>query len=155
MITDNPARFVYGTIVAGALLAAEGAHPADYQTTVSSVVIALIVYWLAHTYADLAGERLVTGMQLTLKGVGKSALSELPILMGSAVPLGVLVVMWIAGASLRNAISWAVYSSAGMMVVVELIAGFRSGLRGWALAGQVAFGVLLGLFVIALKILLH
>jgi hypothetical protein len=151
VITDNPARFVYGTIVAGALLAAEGAHPADYQTTVSSVVIALIVYWLAHTYADLAGERLVTGMQLTLKGVGNSALSELPILTGSAVPLGVLV----AGASLMNAISWAVYSCAGMMVVVEIVAGFRSGLRRWALVGQVAFGVLLGLFVIALKILLH
>lgn len=155
MVTDNPARFIYGTIVAGALLAAEGAHPENYQTTVASVVIALIVYWLAHTYADLAGERLVTGMRLTLRGVRQSALSELPILSGSAVPLVVLIAMWIAGVSLLNAISWAVYSTAGMMILVEIVAGLGSGLRGWSLVGQTMFGVLLGLFVVALKILLH
>jgi hypothetical protein len=154
-VTENPARFVYGTIVTGALLAAEDAHPEDYQTTVSSVIVALVVYWLAHTYADVAGERLVTGVRLTFRGVGRSAMSELPILTGAAPPLVVLVALWIGGASLLNAISWAVYSCAGMMVVVEIAAGARSGLRGWELVGQIAFGVLLGLSVVALKILLH
>jgi hypothetical protein len=155
VVTDNPARFVYGTIVTGALLAAEGAHPVDYQTTVASVAVALTVYWLAHTYADLVAERLLTATRLTLKGAGRSALSELPILTGAAVPLGVVVILWIVGASLTTAISWATYSCAGMMVLVEIIAGLGSGLRGWALVGQMAFGVVLGLFVVALKILLH
>jgi hypothetical protein len=153
--TQNPARLVYGTIVVGALLAAEAAHEENYQKTIGSVIIALIVYWLAHTYADLVADRLESGARLTLKGVTKSAVSESAILLGAVPPLVVLIVFWIVGAELLAAINAAIYTIAGVMVLIEIVAGARSDLRGLELIGQVAFGVLLGLAVIALKILLH
>lgn len=155
MLFDNPARVVYGTIVCGALLAAESARLETYQETVASVVIAVVVYWLAHSYADLAGERLVDGTRLTWRAVRASAVHEVPILTGAALPLTVLIIMWIVGVSLTDAVTAAVYSCAGMIVLVEIIAGVRTELHGWELVGQVAFGVVLGLLVVALKVILH
>ncbi|HEY2771272.1 MAG TPA: hypothetical protein VGI87_11915 [Solirubrobacteraceae bacterium] len=155
MIAQNPARAVYGTIVCGALLAAESAHQESYPETVSSVVLALIVYWLAHTYSDIAGERLAHRVLLTFRELRRSAFSELPILIGGALPLAVLIVMWIVGATLTTGLTWAVYSCAAAIVIVEISAGVATRLRGWQLAGQIGFGALLGVLVIALKILLH
>jgi hypothetical protein len=153
--TQNPARLVYGTIVVGALLAAEAAHDETYQKTIGSVIIALVVYWLAHTYADLVADRLESGERLSLKAVAKSAASESAILLGAVPPLVMLIIFWIAGASLLTAINAAIYTTAGVMLLVEIVAALGSDLRGWELVGQVAFGVVLGLSVVALKILLH
>jgi hypothetical protein len=155
VVSDNPARAVYGTIVAGALLAAESAKQETYPKTVAAVVIALVVYWLAHTYSDLAGEQLSSGQRLTVDAIVDSGRSELPILIGAALPLTVLIILWIAGTSLQDAITAAVWSCAGMIVLIQIIAGVRSELTGRALVGQVAFGALLGLLVVALKIVLH
>jgi hypothetical protein len=155
VITQNPARAVYGTIVCGALLAAESAHQETYLETVVSVVLALIVYWMAHTYSDVTGERLSRGTLLSLRELRLSAFNELPILTGGALPLIVLIILWIAGASLTTALTWAVYSCAIVIVLVEIGAGIATHLRGWHLAGQIAFGALLGLLVIVLKIILH
>ena len=82
-------------------------------------------------------------------------LHEAPILAGAAIPMLSLLVWWVAGATLANAISAAIWTAAGMIVVFELIAGVRAKLTGVELIVQTLIGAALGCLVIVLKLVLH
>jgi hypothetical protein len=151
----NPARVVYGTIVVATLLAAESAQRETYLKTVIAVVIAILIYWLAHSYAESAAQRIETGSRLNARELADSLLHEAPILAGAAIPMLSLLVWWVVGASLTNAVSAAIWTAAGMIVVFELIAGVRAKLTGVELIVQTLMGAALGCLVIALKLVLH
>jgi hypothetical protein len=151
----DPAGAVYGTITVGALLAAESAQQETYLETVAAVVLALVLYVLAHSYSEFAGHRLREGEHLTLEGYRRSLVREAAALPGAAVPLLAVLIAWLVGASLSAAVNAAVWTSAGMVVLLELVAGVIAGETGRELAGQVGLGALLGLLVIVLKLLLH
>jgi hypothetical protein len=151
----NPAGAIYGTITVGALLAAETAQRETYAETIGALVLALLLYWLAHAYAASAAGRLQNEEPLTLAGLGKSLAHEVPILAGAAVPLLALIVFGVAGAKLSSAVTAAVWTSAGMIVLIEVIAAVRAGAEGRELVGQTAIGIALGGLVIAINALLH
>jgi hypothetical protein len=151
----NAARFVYGTIVVAVLLAAETAERETYGETVIAVVVALLLYWFAHAYAESAAERIADRARLTVDELVRSMVHESPIILGAAVPLVPLLIWWAVGASLTSAVSVAIWTSAGMIVVYELIAGLRANLSGKDLILQIAIGAGLGLLVIVLKLVLH
>lgn len=151
----NTARVVYGTIVVATLLAAESAQKETYVKTVIAVMIAILVYWLAHSYAESASQRLTRGTRLNPKAVAGSMLHEAPILAGAAIPLLSLLVWWAAGAALTNAVSAAIWTAAGTIVLIELIAGIRAKLTGIELIAQTLVGAALGCLVIGLKLVLH
>jgi hypothetical protein len=151
----NTARVVYGTIVVGTLLAAESAQKETYLKTVLSVVITLLLYWLAHSYAESAASRMNTRTRLSADELIRSMRHESPIIIGAAMPLVPLLIWWVTGASLTNAVSAAIWTAAGMIVVYELIAGLRAKLTGVELIVQTLVGAALGLMVIVLKLLLH
>ena len=104
LILENPGDAVYGAIAVGALLAAETPRQETYAKTIAAVIITLLLYWLAHSYADLAGERLRSGGRLTARGLLATMLRELPILIGAATPLVALLLCWIAGTGLSAAV---------------------------------------------------
>jgi hypothetical protein len=151
----NPAAAVYGTITVGALLAGESAQRETYPRTLGAVAIALLLYWLAHSYASFAARRLLRGERLNLRGLAWMMAHELPILIGSAIPLVVLLIWWAAGAKLTGGVNAAIWTSAAMIVILELVAGLRARLFGRELFAQATLGALLGLLVIALKLVLH
>jgi hypothetical protein len=151
----EPAGAVYGTISVGVLLAAESALKETYAATVASVVITLLMYVLAHAYAGYTGERLESGEPLSLTGLGRSIAREAWLLIGAGVPLLAVLLAWGLGASLSTAVTAAVWTSAGMLLVIELVAGIRAGESGRDLAAQTALGALLGALVIALRLVLH
>ena len=66
LVLNNPGSAIYGTIAVGALLAAESVRRETYGKNIEAVVITLLIYWLAHAYADLAAERLRSGARLTI-----------------------------------------------------------------------------------------
>jgi hypothetical protein len=154
-MSPDPGGAVYGTITVGALLAAERARQETYLATVAAVVLTLLLYVLAHAYAEFTGHRLRAGEHLTLAGFGKTLVQESALLPGAAVPLLALLISWVVGASLSAAVSAAVWTSAGMVVILELVAGVRAGESGRELAAQTALGALLGLMVIGLRLVLH
>jgi hypothetical protein len=151
----NTARVVYGTIVVGTLLAAESAQKETYLKTVLSVVITLLLYWLAHSYAESAASRMNTRAKLSADELIRSMRHESPIIIGAAMPLVPLLIWWATGGSLLNAVSAAIWTAAGMIVVYEAIAGLRAKLTGVELIVQTLVGAALGLMVIVLKLLLH
>jgi len=146
---------VYGTISVAALLAAESALRETYLETVEAVLLTLLMYWLAHSYSELASERLRTGEVLTLRSVARTMAGELTILIGAAVPLAAVLVCWVAGATLSTGVTAGVWTSAAMIVALEAAIGIRAELSRRELVKQVGVGALLGLLVIAVRFVLH
>lgn len=155
LLRQNPGDAVYGTIAVGALLAAESAHRETYLNTVVAVVIIMVLYWLAHSYADLTGHQLETGARLTRSHLLTALVNELTILIGAVMPVLALVICWILGASLSTAVLAAVLTSAVIIVTIEVLAGVRADLSGRQLFLQALIGALLGLPIIAVEVLLH
>lgn len=151
----NPAGLIYGTIAVAALLAAENARQETYPRTVGAVAVTLLLYWVAYSYAEFTGERIERGEHFTYAGLVRAASAEVAVLLGAAVPFAVLLACWVAGASLTAAVSAAIWTSAAIVIVAEVAIGVRAQLTGSELLRQTAFGMVLGLLVIALRVLLH
>jgi len=152
---DNPAGVIYGTITAGALLAAESSLPETLVRDAGGVALALGLVWLAHAYAQSVGQRLRAPDLSATRAFGRALVHEGSILKGSFVPLVVLLVAWALGASVSVAVTSALVASAVLLVVLEGIAGFRTGGRSSDLLARLAVGAVLGLGVFSLKIVLH
>ncbi len=154
MLSDLSAA-IYGTMVVGALLAAESADQETYVKTVVSVLITLVIYWFAHSYAEFASERLKEREPLRLGPLGRIMVRQVPILFGAAIPLVAVVILWAAHASLSTAVTAAVWTSALVVVLIEVMAGIRADRTGRELLFQSLFGCLLGLLIIVLRLTLH
>jgi TM2 domain-containing membrane protein YozV len=152
---ENPSRLIYGIIVIAALLAAESGHHESYLDTVVSAVITTALYWFAHSYAELLGERLALQERLTWANLAGALAREAAIVRGAAVPLAALVIAWVTGATQQTGVTAALWSAIASLVAFELIAGVHSrlGVRDLVLEG--CAGAAMGVAILALKIILH
>ena len=66
-----------------------------------------------------------------------------------------LLVDWAFGVSLDTAVLTAVITSAVVIVLLELAAGLRAKQSGLELVVQTLFGAMLGVLIIALRLVLH
>jgi hypothetical protein len=154
-MNPSPAGLVYGTIAIGALLTAESAQSETYAKSVVAVVVTLLLYWLAYSYAEFTGQRLEKGEPFEFGELATAAVKELSVLIGASIPLFVLLIFWAAGARLATAVSAAIWTSAAMIVIIEFVVGLRASLTGRQLVMQTGFGAFLGLLVLTLRIVLH
>jgi hypothetical protein len=67
----------------------------------------------------------------------------------------VLVLAWVAGATLETAVNTALGATVATLVAFELIAGIGSQATGRELVLDVCVGAALGVAIVALKVLLH
>lgn len=146
---------VYGLITVSALLAAESAAGETFGETVLGVVVALLLYWLAHAYSEFVSWRAEAGERLTRSGIRRVLRRELPILAGALPPLLAVLVAWAAGGGLSTAISIALWTAAATILVAEVVAGLQAKLSGRELVVQALVGTALGLLILALKLALH
>jgi hypothetical protein len=147
----NAAGVVYGVITVGALMAAESGRHETYLDTVVSALIATLLYWLAHAYADLLGRRLATGERLTAATLMRALAHDWAIVRGAALPLAALVIAWVVGASQEDGVTAALRTAVVTIVLFELIAGLRAKSTPGELALKGAVGVTMGLAILALK----
>ncbi|HEY2140575.1 MAG TPA: hypothetical protein VGG98_00780 [Solirubrobacteraceae bacterium] len=155
MPEENPAGIVYGVITIGALLAAESGRHESYLDTFASAAIALGLYWLAHTYANLLGRRLVTHERLTGHALWRAILHDWAIVRGAAIPLLALPIAWIAGAAQATAVAAALWSAVVSLVAFELLAGLRARAAPGELVLEGGVGIAMGIAILALKAVLH
>lgn len=155
MPEENPSGVVYGMIVIGALLAAESDRHETYLDTLASAVIAAALYWLAHAYAGVLGQRLAQQERLTAGSLGRALAHDWAIVRGAALPLAVIAIAWAAGATQQTAVTGALWSTIVSLVAFELIAGIRARASPRELALEGAVGAAMGVAVLALKIILH
>jgi hypothetical protein len=155
---QNPGAMIYGTIVAAAVLATEAATGNSLGEMAGTILATLVVYWLAHVYADLlARQALAEGdepVKPTWGALVASMTQELGIIVGGAGMVAVLVVVDLAGASQEVAVDAAQLCSIAQLVAWGVFAARRAHLRyGWMLLyalTSAALGVLIGLLKIAL-----
>jgi hypothetical protein len=152
---DNPSAVVYGTIAVGLVLAAEDPTTVTYPKLVSAVAVAIVLYWLAHSYAAVLGRRFTTRHPVSGRDAAHILAHEWALVRGAAVPLVVLLVEWAVGIRLVTAITVSVWTAAVALLAFEIVAGTRARLRGLERIGTAAVGAALGVALLAVKLLLH
>jgi hypothetical protein len=141
--------------VIASLLAAESGQHDGYLDTFASAAIATALYWVAHAYSELLGERLVIGERLSALALGRALARDWTIVRGAALPLAVIVIAWVTGASQQAGVTAALWSAIASLIVFELFAGIRARASPRQLALDAGVGAAMGIAVIALKIVLH
>jgi hypothetical protein len=152
---ENPAGVVYGTITTGALLAAESTRQENLVEAVGAAVLTLVLYWAAHSYSQMLGDRLDSGEPWSAGRFLEVAVHEAALLKGAVLPVVVLVVVAAAGFGTPDAVVAALVAAGALVVSLELVAGRRAQLRREELAVQVAITAGIGAGVVALKLVVH
>jgi positive regulator of sigma E activity len=150
---ESTAAGIYGVIVSAAVMAAS--HAPTAVATVVAVVVTLIIYWAAERYSRIVAERIHQGHRPPWRMVREQVTSGWEIVTASLLPLVVLVLARLLGASLRSSILWALVCS----TVLLCIAGWHTGRDGRLtflerLVASAAAGTF-GVGLILLKALLH
>jgi hypothetical protein len=154
-VPGDLAAAIYGLITVGALLAAERARQETYAKTIVAVILTLLMYWFAHSYAEFTSWRLKENERIAPRDLFRTMLDQVPLLLGACPPLLALGITWAVGGSLSSAVSAAIWTSAGAVVLIEVVAGLRADLSGGALVLQAGVGALLGVMIALVRIVLH
>jgi membrane protein YqaA with SNARE-associated domain len=152
---DNPAGVVFGLTTIGMLLAAESGLHETYLQAIGSSIVAMLLYWLAHAYANLLGRRLQTGERLTATALAQTFIHDWAIVRGAGVPLLALLIAWASGASLSSAISVGIWTSVASLIAFELLAGVRAKASTGELLLEASIGATMGLAIVVLRVILH
>ena len=150
---ESTAAGIYGVIVSAAVLAAS--HRETATATAVSVLVTLLVYWVAERYARLVAERIHEGHRPRRAHVVEVLTSGWEMITASLLPLGVLLLSRLLGASLDGAIL------AALITCTILL-----GAAGWNMARHASMephervisamtAAAFGIALIVLKALLH
>lgn len=154
--TRNPASAVYGTVLAGSLIAVQG--EAEDISVLRLVVVVLVtqsVYWLAHSYAELVGERVETGVRPRRTDVRRLLGEQWPLVSASFLPLTVVALAWLLGSARGTAVLAGLWTSVVVLALWALVAGRRARLQPAELLLYVAVSAVFGLALVVLKVFVH
>jgi hypothetical protein len=153
VLTANPRGAVYGTIVATAVIAATGTHEPPGRT-LAATVATLLIFWLAHVYADFLDHGLrQAGFEL--KALGAIAGTELSMLAAPALSIVFLLLGVLGVLDEELAVRLALWNGVVQLVGWGTDVGRR---RGQAWPGALLTGLVNGAFgvvIIFLEVLLH
>jgi hypothetical protein len=147
---------IYGAIITAAILATAG-NELHTGGLVATILITLVVYWLAEEYAELLGEQVEGGLVPTWDYIRASLAASWPMVTASFAPLVVLVLARLAGASIPVADNVGLVMAIILLLIHGWSAARSAQLRGWQLAFTTSVAVALGLVMVVLKdlVLLH
>ena len=151
----NPTAVAYGTIAVGLLIAAEDPAVETYPKLVGGTVVAIALYWCAHSYAHILGRRFTSRRPISKHEIMNAFTRESALVWGVATPLFALLASWLIGAKLETAVTTALGAAALTLFIFEVLAGIRADLSRMALAGNAIIGAGLGAALFAIKIILH
>jgi hypothetical protein len=145
---------IYGTIVTAAVIAAGGNQLTTAQLEVT-VLVTLIVYWLAEQYAELLGEHSHGGRLPRRDQVRSSLTAAWPMVTASFIPLLSLLVSRLAGASASEAALIALLVTVVLLVVHGYTAASAAGLAGIRRVLVTGTAGVLGVAMVVLKALVQ
>jgi hypothetical protein len=148
------AASIYGTIITAAVLAT-GGNQLSTAALEATVLVTLVVYWLAEQYAELLGEHTHAGRLPGVSQVGGSLRASWPMVTSSFVPLVTLLIARLCGVSEPGAAAIALLVTVVALVIHGQAAGRAAGLRGVRLIAVAGVAGLLGLAMVALKVLIQ
>jgi hypothetical protein len=137
------------------LIAAEDPAVETYPKLVEGTIVAIALYWFAHSYAHILGRRFTTRRPIARHDIINAFVRESALVWGATTPLLTLLASWLIGAKLETAVTAALWTAALTLFMFEVIAGIRTGLSRIALAGNAIIGAGLGAALLAIKMILH
>ncbi len=149
------AEAIYGTLIAAAVLATAAGTESSSLGIVWSALIVLGLYWFAHVYADIVGERLRTRSRPGWRHLLSHALRDWSMLRGALIPVIIFAVVRLAGASINSSVLTALWSTVFLLACWGLVAALRGGARGLELLLETVVCALFGVLVVVLKIYIH
>jgi hypothetical protein len=151
----HPESAIYGTLIAAAILATKAYKGQSGTEVIESAGLLLLLFWVAHVYAGVLGERLQTHARPGWSAIVRAALADQSMLLGSLIPVVVFAVVRGAGASVNTSGLSALWFTVGLLVFWGLLAAVRGGARGLELVAETLVCALLGFGVVVLKIYIH
>ena len=148
------AASIYGTIITASVLAA-GGNVLSTAALEATVLVTLVVYWLAEQYAELLGEHTRAGKLPNLAQVGHSLRVSWPMVSASFIPLIALLVARLFGASEFVGAEVALAVAVVLLIVHGHSMGRAAGLRGFRLVAVTCTAGILALLLVALKALIQ
>ena len=147
---------IYGAIITAAILDTAGGHVSTAALVVS-VVVTLVVYWLAEEYAEVLGEQVEGGHLPSGASIWAALAATWPMVTASFAPLLAVVLARLAGASSLTAANVGLVVAIVLLTVHGWLAGRAAQLRGWQLFFSTSIAAALGLVMVALKdlVLIH
>jgi hypothetical protein len=151
LVADSFGAAVYGSIVVAALLAAlRETHVPAGEATVS-VISTTFVFWLAHVWSQITGERIHHGRRFDWRHAGEIARTEWPLIEAAFVPAVVLLLGSAGVLSDHGSLSAALVVCGLQLVGWGFVVGWRAyGTWRGALLSAIGDG-LLGFALVALE----
>jgi hypothetical protein len=147
---------IYGAIITAAILDTAGGRVST-TALVISVVVTLLVYWIAEEYAEVLGEHTTGGRLPGRAYIQGSLAASWPMVSASYAPLLAVVLAKVAGASDLTAANVGLVVAIVLLTVHGWLAGRAAQLAGWKLVITTSIAAGLGLVMILLKdlVLIH
>jgi hypothetical protein len=92
--SEHYAAAVYGSIVAAALIEAFRAEHVKAEQIALAVLTTMTVFWLAHVWSGIVGDRIQHGPQLQVVRLVRIGRAEWPLVQASFFPVVVLALGW-------------------------------------------------------------
>ena len=150
---EGTAAGIYGIIVCTAVMAAS--HAATAPAAIAAVIVTLIIYWAAERYSRIVAERIHAGHRPTRHTIRVQLTTGWEMITASAIPLLVLVIVRLLGASLYAALVSAMACSTVLLCGAGWRMGRQGGLPIWERIASAAVAGLFGVALIILKTVLH
>ena len=145
---------IYGTIITAAVIAA-GGNVLSTAALEATVLVTLVVYWVAEQYAELLGEHTQAGRFPSARQIRTGFASSWPMVSASFLPLISLLVARVLGASELAGAEIALLVTILLLLYHGHTAGKAAGLAGVQLLAATCTAGLLGVVMVVLKTLLQ
>lgn len=151
----NYAAAIYGSILVAALVSTLDEEDAAAGALAVAVLTTMVVFWLAHVWADVVAERLETGERISSADLRRLARRQWPMIEAAAAPVAALVLAWTGVLSLDLAVWLALGLSIVQLAAWGMVVGFRTSATLPLALLSGAVNATLGLLIVVLKALVH
>jgi hypothetical protein len=149
-------RLIYSTItLMSVLIVYDGWATLSFGGVLAVIVGPILAIFLGHYFAATLGTRVALGRPL--KRTERQAVlnEETRFLLLLAPPVIILVVLTLAGVAYTRTIQVIVFAGVLSLGFWGGVAGRRAQLTGWRLVGSVAYGLVMGGFILGLQAILR
>ncbi len=157
--TEHPLdvdRVIYATItLMSVLIIYDGWQRLEYLAVVGVIVGPVLAVFLAHVFSAGLAEQLALGRPMKMTERMKIVRSESRFLLISVPPVLLVGILLLVGVSMKDAIRSVLVLGTLSLGFWGGVAGRRAGLTGWRLTWAVVAWLLIGVFILALRVVLQ
>jgi hypothetical protein len=152
----NVAAAVYGQILATSLVATLSEdHEISAAQLLFWLAVTMVVFWVAHVYAEAVARRLDSGHELGVADLRDLVRNDLPELLAALPAITALALGALGVYSRETAVELAIGGGVVLLATWGYVIARRTGMSGRATVGSVVLNGAVGLAIVGLKVWIH